>query len=231
MVDVQNLTGSIIFPGETMQRYYFSKLASPEGVPFWISVPGTPFTLPGSPKKYERLPGMTQWAPRSMIERMAAGLENKVPAEQLTKEEEGRGAGGASSAGALMGGTGGALLGRLIGGEKATQPFLDIARKGLNKGTFSKLRHVPKAMKAMPLLGAGAGAMGGYLSWLKGKPQRKETADQVAKGLLTEEVLQKSNILNAANTVNNNDSALSRIKPESAHHAAPYLATSGNMGV
>jgi hypothetical protein len=205
-------------------RHYFIK----EGeAPVWIRVPGTPFTMLGSPTKHERLPGMTEWAPRPVVERMSKGLQQKIDPETLVQREEEEGLPWDAAKGGIGGLTAGALAGRLAGGEATTAPLRELLAKGVSKETLKGLKNVPRAAKILPLAGAGAGALGGAAYWSAGKPARREQAEEVAKGLLSEKILQQHSINQARQSV----SALKGLPVETARAESPVVVTPGNTGV
>ena len=137
-------------------------------VAVWTRVPGTPFTLPGSPEIKERLPGMVDWAPREMVTDVARGLREGLGPQELAEAEAKKGLLGDAGTGALAGGTIGAMAGRLIGGSSATQPFKNLWSGGLSRAGFKQLSKIPMAAKIAPLLGLGVGAGAGLLKWHQG---------------------------------------------------------------
>jgi len=203
------------------------------GLAVWTRVPGTPFTLPGSPTIRERLPGMTDWATRDMISRMAKGLESgeQTPAE-LAEQEAQEGKAQTMGLGAAAGLTGGTVAGRLAGGEAAMQPLFDIYKKGINRQTLAGLSKIPMAMRLLPLLGLGAGAYLGKREWEKGKEPRRQQALGVSKGLLAERILQSNALNEALNTNTPYTGGLLRGLPlTSAHSPTPYVLRAGQIGV
>lgn len=203
------------------------------GLAVWTRVPGTPFTLPGSPTIRERLPGMTEWAPRDMISRMAKGLERgELSPAELAELEAKRDELGQTGFGAGIGLTGGSILGRLIGGEAATQPFLDIYKQGITGQTLKGLSKMPAAMKILPLLGLGAGAYLGRQHWAKGKEGRRRQALGISKGLLAERILQSNALREALNTTTPyTGGLLSGLPITSAYTPTPYVLRAGQIGV
>lgn len=195
--------------------------------PIWVRVPGSPFTFLGSAPKHERLPGMTEWAPREVIERVGKGLQRKEDPEELIRREEYRGLPESMTAGGVGGLTAGSLAGRLAGGEAATAPFKELLAKGLSKDTLSGLKRVPRISKALPLIGAGAGLLGGAGYWQAGREKRREEADEVAKGLLSEKILQRHAIERARQSVR----PLQGLPVETASMPSPVVVTPGNTGV
>lgn len=203
------------------------------GLAVWTRVPGTPFTLPGSPTIRERLPGMTEWAPRDMISRMAQGLEQgELSPEQLAEAEAQRGQPGTMGFGAAAGLTGGGVLGRLAGGEAAIQPLKEIYRKGVSGQTLRGLGKLPAAMKILPLLGLGAGAVLGKRHWEQKQPEQRQKALGVSKGLLAERILQSNALREAINTTSPyTGGLLSGLPITSAHTPTPYVLRAGQIGV
>jgi hypothetical protein len=203
------------------------------GLAVWTRVPGTPFTLPGSPTIRERLPGMTDWAPRDMISRMAKGLEaGEATPEQLAHEEAMRDRNKTMAIGGAAGLTGGSVAGRLAGGEAAVSPFMDIYKKGINKQTLKGLSKIPAAMRLLPLLGLGAGAYLGKQKWEEGQDDRRQQALGVSKGLLAERVLQSNALNQAINSSNPYTGALlSGVPISSAGAPTPYVLRAGQIGV
>jgi hypothetical protein len=216
-----------------------------EGVAVWTHVPGTPFTLPGSPTIKERLPGMTEWADRDMIQRVAKKLKSGGDVEDVAGEEAQEGQGKALGIGAAAGSVGGGLLGRLLGGKKVFEPFKDIGRKGLSGRTLSALSKIPTAAKILPLVGAGAGGYLAHQKWQKGADKREQQALDVSKGLLAERVLQQSAINQAINSSQQGAPnqqqqqvstpgyrpLLTGVPLVSASAPTPYVMASGNIGI
>ncbi len=207
-----------------MRLHYFIK----EGEsPVWIRVPGTPFTLLGSPTKYERLPGMTEWAPRPVVERVGKGLQQKIDPGVLAQQEGERGLPWTLGKGGIGGLTAGALAARLSGGEASVAPFKEMLSKGLSRETLKGLKNLPRAAKILPLAGAGAGLLGGAAYWQGGRGGRTQQAEEVAKGLLSEKILQTKDINAARRSV----SALQGLPHETATAEPPVVVTPGNTGV
>ena len=207
-----------------------------EGLAVWTRVPGTPFTLPGMPYQKERLPGMTEWAPQPMVERVARGLKGGRDIEEIAGEEKQRDFYPSVGLGMGVGGVGGGLLSRLIGGEKVTVPFREIGRKGISGRTLSALSKLPTHAKVLPLLGLGAGALVGGKQWEEGAPKRQQQALDVSKGLLAERILQQSAINQAVQTAERQHSTpsyrplLTGVPLVSANTPTPYVVASGNIG-
>lgn len=178
-------------------KYYFVK----HGAPVWINIPGTPFTLPGFPARHERLPGMSEWAPREVVEQVGKGIQEGQSTEEMTEQAAGRGLPTNVGTGAIAGTTAGLLGGRLLGGEAAARPFKDILKKGLSRETLRGLRNIPHASKLAPLVGLGAGLAGGAGLWASGREGRRQESKEVAKGLLAEKVLQQHSLGQAREAV------------------------------
>lgn len=205
-------------------RHYFVK----HGAPVWINIPGTPFTLPGFPARYERLPGMTEWAPRTTVESVGKKLQTDKPMEQIAEEEANVGLGTSVGTGAFAGTTGGLLAGRLSGGSKFTQPFKDILSKGLSKETLRGIKNIPRVAKVAPFIGLGAGLAGGLGHWASGREGRRQEASEVAKGLLSEQVLQQHSLNQARQSAQ--PSALQGLPISTATAPAPIVTTQSNTG-
>ena len=152
-----------------MRKYYFVK----HGAPVWIRIPGTPFTFAGFPHERSRLPGMTEWAPQGVVERVGKGLKEDKSVDALAESEKNRGLLASTGTGGVVGGGLGAMAGRLLGGKDATRPFRDILRKGLSRETLQGFKNIPQASKILPLVGAGAGLAGGAMNWASGRGQRE----------------------------------------------------------
>jgi len=184
-----------------MYTYTFAKYASPVGAPVWVHIPGTPLTLPGRQTQFDRLPGMTDWAPQPVISRVAQGLQKNTPLEEIAKNEGEQGIGKAVGAGLLGGGVAGTLAGRLFSGEAGTAPLKDVLKKGITAASLRGLRNIPKGMLALPLLGAGGGTALGLALWQGNKANREQQAQDVARGLLTERILQRHQLREATRDV------------------------------
>jgi len=208
-----------------MGRYYFIK----EGAPVWIHVPGTPFTLPGERPRYTRLPGMSEWAPNEVVERVGKGLKQNVPIEELAESESGRGLLSSAGKGGIGGGIAGSMAARIVGGDAAVAPIKDIYRKGLSRKSLQGLRNLPRAAKILPLLGLGLGVTGGVGGWAMGQDKRRREAHEVAKGLLSEQVLQQHSIGKARSSLDT--PLIRRQAPESASDPSPRAAVMSTTGV
>lgn len=171
-----------------MQRRYFSKEGA---VPMWIHVPGTPVTLPGETTQYERLPGMTDWAPRDVVSRVGKGIAQDKNIQDIAEQEAQRGLLRTTATGAAGGLLGGAMLSRLVGGEAVAAPFKEILKRGISKDTLRGLGHLPRVAKILPLLGLGIGTAAGAGNWAQGRDARRSQAKAVGKGLLSEQILQQ----------------------------------------
>lgn len=215
-----------------MKRHYFYKQGAS---PVWIHVPGTPFTLPGERTQYDRLPGMTDWAPRDVIGRVGKGLKEDKPIQSLVEQERQQGLLGSAAKGGIGGLVGGSMAARLAGGEKSTAPLKQVLKKGLSSGTMKGLSKFPRSAKILPLLGLGLGAAGGVGSWASGQDERGQEARGVAKGLLSEQILQQHSIGQArgglAQQQQQRQPHLAKLPPESASEQSPKAAVLGNTGV
>ena len=169
-----------------LSRHYLEKVA----IPVWTHIPGTPFTLAGDREKKERLPGMVDWAPRSMITDVAQGLREGRGPQELADEQSRKGLLGDAGTGAVAGGTLGAVAGRLLGGSGATAPFQKLWAKGLTGAGLKGLSKIPMVSKLSPLIGAGLGAGIGLLKWKGDAASKGRQAMDVSKGLLAEKVIQ-----------------------------------------
>ena len=169
-----------------MRRHYFYKAGT---TPIWIHVPGTPITLPGESTKYERLPGMTDWAPRDVVSRVGQGLAQEQDMDDIAENEATRGLGGRAAGGAGGGLLAGAVGARLVGGEAVSAPFKNILKSGINSASLKGLRKLPMKAGLLPLIGLGVGTAAGVGSWAMGRDQRKAQAKSVGKGLLSEQIL------------------------------------------
>ena len=201
-----------------------------QGFAVWTRVPGTPFTLPGAYTPRERLPGMSEWAPRDMIERVSQHLKQNRSIEDIAHAEQNEGLLGRLGLGGAIGATGGGLLGRLLGGEGATAPFKKIISEGLGSKTLAGLKNLPGPMKWAPALGAGAGLLAGASQWGAGRAQRGEQARDVTRGLLAEKVLQRGALSEAVKTRLPYTAPLLRGVPiMSASSPPPYVTVPGSM--
>ncbi len=202
----------------------FTKLA----FPVWTRVPGTPFTLPGSGTYTERLPGMEGWVPRDVVERVSRALAEGEDIRSLASRESREGAGAATSLGAGVGGVAGLLGARLAEGEKGFAPFKDILKRGITRDTLKGLRKIPLSMKLAPAAGAALGGLGMLGSWAAGGPKRGEDAEQVARGLLAEKLLQRRALEEAVKSPRPYVGSILRGLPvTSASSPPPYVTMPG----
>jgi len=193
------------------------KTAQISEFPFWVHVPGLPFTLPGTITQKERLPGMNEWLPRPLIERVAKGMRQGASPEELAELEAKSGLLSNVGVGGGIGAASGALGARLLGGEAASAPFKNILKRGLTGQTLKGLGKLPLSAKILPALGLTGGAGLAALRWMQREGERKRQAQAVAEGLLTESRLRSN--------------ALQKLPVESASVQAPTAVTTGNTGV
>ena len=196
-------------------------------IPLWLRTPVATVPIGGVPQQSERLPGMTEWAPREMVEDVARGVRGGQDVEDIAQEQADKGLLGDVASKGLIGGVGGVLGGRLAGGEAAFEPFHDILKGGIGpgKGLLGNLRRVPLPMKVLPLAGAGLGAGLAVSGWLGGAPQRKQQTYDVARGLLAERVLQRDALGQA---MDRDASALKGLPFQSASALPPLVTTRGD---
>lgn len=198
----------------------------------WFRPPGLPFTFAGTPDYQERLTGMSEWAPRGMVERVAKGLQKGKSVESLSGEEKGKGLLRSTGVGAVAGGAAGGVLGRLLGGEASTAPFKELLAKGLSKETFRGLKKIPRSAKLAPLIGVGGGLLAGLGGWAAGRGERERQTTQVSRGLLAERVLQRNALKEALKTEAPYNQPLLRGLPlTTASAQTPYAVTLGNTGL
>jgi hypothetical protein len=159
-------------------------------VSVWAKAPGLPFTVSGNTVTDDRLLGMSEWAPRDMIERLSKGQRRGTSTDQLIQEERDRGLGGAVGGGAALGGLGGGILGRIVSGEAATAPIKDLFQEGTGTSLrgLRSLSRIPGAAKALTLGGLGIGALAGGIGWGRGAQDREDTARDIAAGLYNEQL-------------------------------------------
>jgi hypothetical protein len=157
-----------------------------------VQVPGLPLTIPGSFTQYERLPGMSEWAPHEVITRMGKGMHRGEDLDALIEKEKEKGLGKSLAMGAAGGGLGGGLLGRLVSGEAATAPIKKLLREGTGTSLrgLRGLSRIPGAAKALALGGVGLGTLAGSIGWGMGSENRADTARAVAQGLRREQIMQ-----------------------------------------
>lgn len=163
-------------------------------IPLWLKVPGATVPITGAPPPFERLPGMTEWAPREMVEDVAKGLRGGQDVEEIAKEQSGKGLLGNAAMAGLTGTFGGVLGGRLVGGEKAWEPFRGVLSEGVSRRTLAGLKGLPLPMKLLPLAGAGLGIGMATKNWAEQAPHRQKQTYDVARGLLAERVLQRDSL-------------------------------------
>lgn len=163
-------------------------------IPLWLKVPGAAVPITGAPPPFERLPGMTEWAPREMVEDVAKGLRGGQDVEEIAKEQSGKGLLGNAAMAGLTGTFGGVLGGRLVGGEKAWEPFKGVLSEGVSRRTLAGLKNLPLPMKLLPLAGAGLGIGMTTKNWAEQAPHRQKQTYDVARGLLAERVLQRDSL-------------------------------------
>jgi hypothetical protein len=203
-------------------REYLLKLGSDEFPALSLSsLPGTPFSVKN--RERERLTGMMEWAPRDVIERVGKGLREDQNTDLLTEQEARRGLPWNLVSGGAGGAAAGLLGGRLLGGAETMTPFKNILNKGISKETLEALKHLPTSMKALPAVGAGLGLLGGAANWGRGIPERRREAQEVSRGLLSEQILQNASL-------NSAKAALSKIPTETASTSIPVVVRSGETG-
>jgi len=192
----------------------------------WFRPPGIPFTFAGTPDYQERLTGMSEWAPREMVERVARGLQEGKSVESIAEKEKGKGLLRSTGVGTVAGGVAGGALGRLRGGEATTAPFKELLEKGVSRSTLRGLKKIPRAAKLGPLLGVGGGLLAGLGSWAAGRNERGRQATQVSRGLLAERVLQRNALKEALRSEAPYNQPLLRGLPvTSASAETPYAVT------
>lgn len=159
-------------------------------VSIWTKAPGLPFTISGNTVPDERLQGMSEWAPRDVIERMGKGMRQGTGTEELVEAERKRGLGKALGSGAALGGLGGGILGRVVSGEAATAPITEIFEKGTGTSLrgLRGLSRIPGAAKALTLGGVGLGALAGGIGWGRGAEDRENLARDVAASVRNEQL-------------------------------------------
>ena len=209
-----------------MGRHYFNKEGN---VPMWVHIPGTPITLPGERTQYERLPGMTDWAPRDTVSRVGKGLAEKQDISEIAESEANQGLGASAIKGGAGGLLGGSMLARLVGGQAVSAPFKNVLKGGLNKSTMSGLSKIPMSAKALPLLGVGAGLASGIGGWASGRDERRNQAASVSKGLLSEQILQQHSLGQAQQGAQGKQ--LSKLPIESASMPSPKATVLSSAGV
>lgn len=166
-------------------------------LPLWIRAPGVPFNIPIPGEREERLQGMHDWVPISTIARIQEKLDRGTPREQILQEERAL----ADPKGALvtsaMGGFSGGLLSRLIHGEKATEPMKEILKSGITRESLSGLKGVPASMRALPIAGAGLGALVSVMKQRSEADSRERAARGAIRGLAIEDLHTQNALLDA----------------------------------
>jgi hypothetical protein len=154
-------------------------------VAIWTKVPGLPFTIPGTITQHERLPGMSDWAPRDVITRVSERMQQGDDPNDIVESEQGKGLGKSLAIGSAAGGISGGLLGRLVSGEEAVAPIKEIFEHGTGTSLrgLRNLSKIPRAAQALTLGGLGLGALAGGLTWGKDSTRRGETAGDAIRGL------------------------------------------------
>lgn len=207
-----------------MKFLIFNKLA----FPIWTRIPGTPFSFPGGISYTERLPGMQEWVPRDVVERVSRALARGEDIRTLTKQEGGEGAAKTTAVGAGIGGVMGGLGARLAGGQKSSQPLRELLKRGITQKTLEGLKRMPKGMRYAPLAGAGLGGLAALGQWASQRGEREQGAEQVARGLLAERVLQRRALEEAVKTQKPYTGSILRGLPiSSASSPPPYVAMPG----
>lgn len=191
-------------------------------IPVWTRVPGTPFSFMGTSPGKERLPGMTDWAERPVIERVGKGLEEGQTPQEISEGEGDRGLLSNLVGGGVVGGTAGALGGRLAGGQAVTNPIMDLWKKGLTRSSLKGLKNVPGVARALPVAGTAAGLLGGQQLWDANRQERMDTANQVSEGLLKERILQQKSLQDARQAAN---PVLNQLPTESASMPTPLAVS------
>jgi hypothetical protein len=122
----------------------------------------------------------------------------------------------------------GGLGGRLAGGKKALDPVRDLLKRGLTQKTLEGLKNIPKGMRYAPLAGAGLGGLAALSHWTSQEGAREQGAEQVARGLLAEKVLQRRALEEAVKTQKPYTGSILRGLPiTSASSPPPYVAMPG----
>jgi hypothetical protein len=158
-----------------------------------------------------------------VVSRVGRGLRENREVRDIAEQEANQGLGSNAARGGAGGLLGGAMIARIVGGEKSVAPFKKILAKGINKNTLRGLSRLPWAAKWLPLLGAGLGTAAGVGSWATGRDKRREQAAAVGKGLLSEQILQQHQI-NQARTAR-------KMPLESATERATKATTVNSTGV
>lgn len=193
-------------------------------ISIWPRVPGAMITG-GGPSPRERLPGMTEWAPREMVEDVAKGLRSGQDVVEIAKEQERKGLLGDAAVSGLTGAFGGVLGGRLVGGEQSWEPLKGVLSKGFTRESLSGLRRLPGVMKALPLAGAGLGVGMAAKNWAEQAPHRQKQTYDVARGLLAERVLQRDALRGA---MEREIQSLQGVPHQSANQLPPLVISTGD---
>lgn len=194
-------------------------------IPLWLRVPGATVPITGAPPPYERLPGMTEWAPREMVEDVAKGLRGGQDVEEIAQEQSRKGLLGNAAMAGLTGTFGGVLGGRLVGGEKAWEPFKGVLSEGFTPSALRGLKKIPLPMKLLPLAGAGLGIGLATKNWSEQAPHRQKQTYDVARGLLAERVLQRDSLREA---MGRELQALQGVPHQSATALPPLVISTGD---
>jgi hypothetical protein len=170
-----------------------------KAIAIWTKVPGLPFTVPGNITQYDRLPGMSEWAPRDVITRVSEGLhEGKNPTDIVEKERD-KGLAQSVGLGAAGGTVSGGLLGRLVSGSDAVAPIKEILEEGTGTSLrgLRNLSKIPRAAKVLTLGGLGLGSLAGGIAWGTDTAQRGSIAQDAIRGLSREQLtLQNAKLQN-----------------------------------
>lgn len=170
-----------------------------KAIAIWTKIPGLPFTVPGNITQYDRLPGMSEWAPRDVITRVSEGMQEGEDPANIVKKERDKGFSQSVGLGAAGGTIGGGLLGRLVSGEAAVAPIKEIFQEGAGTSLrgLRNLSKIPTAAKALTLGGLGLGALAGGSAWGTDTAQRGNIARDVVRGLSREQLtLQNAQLQN-----------------------------------
>lgn len=170
-----------------------------KAIAIWTKIPGLPFTVPGNITQYDRLPGMSEWAPRDVITRVSEGLNEGEQPVDLVEKERNKGFAQSIGLGATGGAVGGGLLGRLVSGESAVAPIKEIFEEGTGTSLrgLRNLSKIPRAAKVLTLGGLGLGALAGGSAWGTDIKQRENIARDAVRGLSREHLtLQNAQLQN-----------------------------------
>jgi hypothetical protein len=168
-------------------------------LPMWVNVPGMPFNIPVPGDRRERLPGSHKWVPIDVYERVSKGLEAGIPTEEIIRSEREHSDPGSHAFNAFIGGSVGGVGARLHGGEKAFEPIKDLLAKGLTRQSVGQtLKALPTGMKALPVAGAGAGALLSMLKHRSESGSRERSAREALRALLMEDISNQKALHEAA---------------------------------